>query len=56
MWFHRPARVDDWILVDLEPERASDHRGTYSGRLRTADGALVAVIGQECLLRPLPPG
>jgi acyl-CoA thioesterase-2 len=56
MWFHQPARVDDWILVDLVPERASDARGTYLGTLRTRDGALAAVLGQECLLRPLPPG
>lgn len=51
LWFHEPARVDDWILVDLRPERASDARGTYLGTLRRRDGTLAAVVGQECLLR-----
>jgi acyl-CoA thioesterase-2 len=51
LWFHAPVRVDDWILVDLHPERASDARGTYLGTLRTRDGTLAAVVGQECLLR-----
>lgn len=51
LWFHSPVRVDDWILVDLHPERASDARGTYFGTLRGQDGTLAAVVGQECLLR-----
>ena len=51
LWFHEPVRTDDWILVDLRPERASDARGTYMGTLRTRDGTLAAVVGQECLLR-----
>ena len=33
------------------PERASDARGTYLGTLRSRDGTLAAVLGQECLLR-----
>ena len=48
---HAPVRADDWILVDLTPERASDARGTYLGTLRSRDGTLAAVVGQECLLR-----
>jgi acyl-CoA thioesterase-2 len=59
VWFHEPVRTDDWVLVDLHPERASDSRGSYSGTLRTREGALAAVLGQECLLRDfsarLPP-
>ena len=51
LWFHELVRADDWILVDLRPERASDARGTYFGTLRSADGTLAAVVGQECLLR-----
>lgn len=51
VWFHRPVRADDWILLDLRPERASDARGTYLGTLRAQDGTLAAVVGQECLLR-----
>jgi acyl-CoA thioesterase II len=55
MWFHEPLRVDDWVLVDLRAERASDARGTYLGTLRGIDGTLGAVIGQECLLREFRP-
>ena len=51
LWFHEPVRTDDWVLVDLRPERASDGRGTYFGTLRSSDGTLAAVVGQECLLR-----
>jgi acyl-CoA thioesterase-2 len=51
VWFHQPVRVDDWVLLDLRPQRASDARGTYFGTLRTRDGALAAMVGQECLLR-----
>jgi acyl-CoA thioesterase-2 len=51
VWFHQPVRADDWVLVDLRPERASDSRGMYSGTLRDRSGNLAAVIGQECLLR-----
>lgn len=51
LWFHEPVRVDDWVLVDLHPQRASDNRGTYGGTIRALDGTLAAVFGQECLLR-----
>ena len=49
VWFHRPVRVDDWILVDLTPERVVRCRGTRLGTLRSRDGTLAAV--EECLLR-----
>jgi acyl-CoA thioesterase-2 len=55
VWFHEPVRADVWVLVDLHPARASDSRGTYFGTLRSHDGTLAAVLGQECLLRALPP-
>jgi acyl-CoA thioesterase-2 len=54
LWFHEPVRADDWVLVDLRPERASDSRGTYFGTMRSRDGTLAAVLGQECLLRLMP--
>lgn len=55
LWFHQPVRVDAWVLVDLQPERASDARGTYRGTIRAEDGTLAAVFAQECLLRPMAP-
>jgi acyl-CoA thioesterase-2 len=55
LWFHHPIRVDEWVLLDLTPARASGARGSYLGTLRNERGDLGAVIGQETLLRPLPP-
>ncbi len=50
MWFHEPVRVDDWVLVDLQPERASDARGTYLGTIRGPRTApSPPSLGQECL-------
>jgi acyl-CoA thioesterase-2 len=51
MWFHRPARVDDWILYDQESPSASGGRGLALGRMYAADGTLVATVAQEGMLR-----
>lgn len=57
VWFHRPIRLDDWVLVDMWPLRASGERGTYLGTVHAQDGTLGAVFAQEALLRPgrVPP-
>ena len=52
VWFHRRARLDDWVLMDLLPESTSGGRGMYAGRIFTAAGALAAGIAQESLFRP----
>ena len=51
VWFHRPARLDDWVLMDLTPLAASGGRGLYTGSIHTRDGRLVASLTQECLFR-----
>ena len=51
LWFHEPVRADDWVLLDLHPERASDARGSYMATVRSEGGTLAAVVGQEHLLR-----
>ena len=51
MWFHRPARVDDWILYTQESPSASGGRGLGIGRMFARDGALVATVAQEGMLR-----
>lgn len=51
MWFHAPARADDWLLLDLAPDRVLNGRGLYSGGLYTPDGVLVASVSQEQLFR-----
>jgi acyl-CoA thioesterase II len=51
VWFHRPCRVDDWLLYDQSAPSTSNSRGLAVGRLLTANGTLVASVAQEGLLR-----
>lgn len=55
MWFHRPFRVDDWVLYDKWSPFAGGARGISHGRMFTADGQLVASVSQEGLIRPIDP-
>jgi acyl-CoA thioesterase-2 len=51
VWFHRPARLDDWVLLDLEPGTAAGGRGWYTGTLHDRNGTPVASLAQENLFR-----
>jgi len=51
MWFHRPFRVDDWLLYAQDSPSASGGRGFNRGALYTRDGRLVASVAQEGLIR-----
>jgi acyl-CoA thioesterase-2 len=51
MWFHRPLRVDDWLLYDMESPSASGARGFARAGVFARDGRLVATIAQEGLVR-----
>jgi acyl-CoA thioesterase-2 len=51
MWWHRPARVDDWLLYVQESPTASGGRGLSTGRIFTRDGVLVATVAQEGMVR-----
>jgi acyl-CoA thioesterase-2 len=51
MWFHRPFRIDEWLLYVMESPNASSARGLALGRFYTADGRLVASTAQEGLIR-----
>ena len=59
MWFHRPARVDEWLLYVLDSPSASNSRGFARGSIYRRDGTLVASTAQEGLVRrremPLSP-
>lgn len=55
MWFHRPARVDEWLLYAQESVAANDQRGLGKGRFFTRDGQLVATVLQEALIKPGTP-
>ncbi len=52
VWFYRKVALDDWVLMDLQPESTSGGRGTYTGRIFGRDGTLAAGIAQETLFRP----
>jgi acyl-CoA thioesterase-2 len=54
MWFHRPFRVDDWLLYSLDSPTAQNARGLARGMFYTRDGILVASVAQEGLIRILP--
>ena len=51
MWFHRPFRVDDWLLYAQETPVAYGARGMVRGQVFTRDGRLVASVAQEGLIR-----
>jgi len=55
MWWHRFARVDDWLLYVQESPNAVGGRGLSLGRIYTREGVLVASVAQEGMVRvPLP--
>jgi acyl-CoA thioesterase II len=49
VWFHRRARLDDWVLIDLVPHTVSGGRGWYTGAFYDRDGVRLASIAQESL-------
>lgn len=51
MWWHRPARVDEWLLYVQESPSARGGRGLATGRIYTREGALVASVAQEIMIR-----
>ena len=51
MWFHRPLRVDEWLLYAVESPSASGARGFARAGLFGLDGRLVASTAQEGLVR-----
>jgi len=51
MWFHRPFRVDEWLLLAYESPTASGGRGFARGSIFSHDGRLVASTAQEGLIR-----
>lgn len=51
MWFHRPFRMDDWLLYTQDTPSSSGARGFNRGSLYTRDGVLVASVAQEGLIR-----
>ena len=54
MWFHRPLRLDDWLLCAMESPSASGARGFARASIFARDGRLVASAAQEGLIRQKP--
>ncbi len=51
MWFHRPVRMDEWLLYVMDSPTAHGARGLARGLIFTQDGRLVASTAQEGLIR-----
>ena len=51
MWFHRPFRMDEWLVHVIESTSASGSRGLVTGRFYDRQGRLVASAMQEGLIR-----
>ncbi len=54
IWFHRPFRMDEWLLHTIESPSASGARGLVQGRFYDRRGQLVASTAQEGLMRRWP--
>ncbi|MDP2227656.1 MAG: acyl-CoA thioesterase II [Moraxellaceae bacterium] len=51
MWFHRPFRMDEWLLYEMDAPNASSSRGMNRGLIYAQDGRLIASTAQEGLMR-----
>ncbi len=56
MWFHRPFRIDDWLLYDMDSPNAYGARGLARGFFFSKAGSLVVSMAQEGLMRLVPRG
>ena len=51
LWYHRPLRMDDWLLYAMDSPSASGSRGLSRGQIFNRAGELVASVTQESLMR-----
>lgn len=51
MWFHRPFRMDDWLLYVIESPTAVGGRALVRGQIYARTGELVASTMQEGVMR-----
>lgn len=51
IWFHRPCRMDDWLLYTMDSPVTAGARGFARGSVFTREGVLVASVAQEGLVR-----
>ena len=53
LWFHREARVDEWLLYSMDSPSAQGARGLARGLIYDLKGRLVASVAQEGLMRQI---
>lgn len=51
MWWHRPVRVDEWLLYVQAAPSAQGGRGLGTAQVYTRSGTLVATVAQEGMVR-----
>ncbi|MBX7541027.1 acyl-CoA thioesterase [Qipengyuania sphaerica] len=51
IWFHRPARADEWLLYATDSPWSGGGRGFNRGRIFNRAGELVASVAQEGVVR-----
>ena len=51
LWLHRPFRADEWMLYAQDSPSSHGARGFCRGNLFNRDGALIASVCQEGLMR-----
>ena len=51
IWFHRPFRMDEWLLYQVDSPVSFGARGFARGTYFTRQGELVASVAQEGLIR-----
>ena len=51
IWYHRAFRADDWMLYVQDSPNAHSARGFSRGSIYTREGALIASVAQEGLMR-----
>jgi acyl-CoA thioesterase II len=52
VWFHRPARLNDWLLLEQFAPIAHGYRAFCRGELRSRSGQLVSSVAQEMVFVP----
>ena len=55
IWFHRPARADEWLLYATDSPWSGGGRGYNRGRIFNRAGELVASVAQEGMMRRRAP-
>lgn len=51
IWFHRSAKIDDWVLYTQDSPSTQNSRGLCRGALYSRAGELIASTAQEGLIR-----